>query len=330
MRRTLAPAARVAGVTGIVLFAALTLTLFSATRDIDHRGSFAVAVLRRDGFLIPFAAFDGKRWRGSWPAPSLDLRIPINLASVPKAWWGPTPPLSEWQTWIAATTKESAGGSAWRSGTIHVVQPDWIDAHCLRQVALRTDYRSEQAAPPPPTEQPYPKDGLAISPPQALERIEIVPLGEAPPLVPGLRERFNKAELETDREFGHPVPRRLREGAEPTIEALYAFGDRPRAYYVEANRTYLNASDGRCVAIGFATGWLVNDGDSPKWLDMAVDILRCNKYGATYMLPLGALRMNERTFWIAQYSGWDHERYIVAEVKKDKIESVVNAWGGGC
>jgi hypothetical protein len=328
MRRALAP---VAPVINAVLFASVTLALFSAPRD---TASFAVAVLRRDGFLIPFAAFDGKRWRNAWPAPSLDLQVPINLASVPKAWWGPTPPVSEWHTWITeatveATTKGSTGGSAGRSGTIHVVQPDWIDAHCLRQVALRTDYHSEQPA-PPPTEQPYPKDGLAISPPQALEGIEIVPLGEAPPLVPGLRERFNKAELETDREFGHPVPRRLREGAEPTIEALYAFGDRPRAYYVEANRTYSSTSDGRCVAIAFATGWLVNDGDRPKWLDMAVDILGCNKYGATYMLPLAALRMNERTFWIAQYSGWDHERYIVAEVKKDKIEGVVNAWGGGC
>jgi hypothetical protein len=319
----------VIGVAGVALCA--SLTLLAAAPD---SGSFAVAVLRRDGLLIPFAAFDGKRWSNSWPAPGFDREVPISLASVPKGWWGPTPPVSEWLTWIAeppvrhTDTLDPAGGDAHQFRTVHVIQPDWIDAHCSRQIALRTDYRSDLVV-PPPTEQPYPKDGLAISLRQPLEHIEILPAAKAAALLPGLRERFNKAELETDREFGDPAPRRVREPIAPTVEALYAFGGRTRAYYVEASREYRNDKD-RCVAIAFGTGWFVADGEREKWLDMVVDILRCDKYGATYMLPLGALRMNGQTFWMAQYSGWDHERYVVAEIKKDKIVGVVNAWGGGC
>ena len=82
--------------------------------------------------------------------------------------------------------------------------------------------------------------------------------------------------------------------------------------------------------IAFATGWFIRDGDSVKWLDVAVDLLPCNKYGATYMLPFGALRIGSRAFWIAQYAGWDHERYVVIELKKNTVEAVVSAWGGGC
>jgi len=34
------------------------------------------------------------------------------------------------------------------------------------------------------------------------------------------------------------MARRVREGREPLIEALYAVGDSPRIYYVEAIRQY--------------------------------------------------------------------------------------------
>lgn len=48
------------------------------------------------------------------------------------------------------------------------------------------------------------------------------------------------------------------------------------------------------------------------------------------MLPFGVMRMNGQTYWLAQYSGWDHERFVVVEIKPKQVEAVVNAWGGGC
>ncbi len=277
--------------------------------------------MRRDGVLVPFATFDSRRWINTWPAPQFQLEIPINLQSVPKFWWGGTGPLAEWQLWLPDKTPPR---------TVRITQPDWILAHCLRQIALKSDYRSERPA-TPLTEQPYPKDGLAIAPPQPLEAIDVVAAGgaAAEALASGLREKFNDAELEVDRRFGHPISRKVREPQPPVIEALYAFGDRPRTFYIEASRTY-RSSDAKQCRIAFATGWFIRDGDAMKWVDMAVDLLPCNKYGATYMLPFGVVRVGARTFWIAQYAGWDHERYVVVELKKSSVEAVVSAWGGGC
>ena len=85
-------------------------------------------MLRRDGAVIPFAAFDGRRWSSAWPAPALDLTVPISLSAVPGRWWGPTRPLESWEAWTAAG----------RRG-LRITQPDWVDTFCVRQIALRTD-----------------------------------------------------------------------------------------------------------------------------------------------------------------------------------------------
>jgi hypothetical protein len=316
---------RSAILTAVLLF--LSLVFPSSPRErllAEPRNVFAVGVMRRDGFVVPFAQYDGKRWGSSWPRPKLDLQIPITPQAVPKGWWGPTPPVAEWQVWPASKAPEQRYSA-------RVTQLDWVQVHCVRQVALRTDYRSN-AAVPPPSEQPYPKDGLAISTSQPLLPIEILLPGAAERVLTqsGLRRRFNAGERETELTFGHPIGRRVRENIEPTVEAVYAFGGSPRAYYVEASRLYRKVGNGECTSIAFATGWLVDDGRNAKWADMAVDLLPCNKYGATFMLPFGVLSLNGRLFWIAQYSGWDYERYVVVELKKDKVEAVVSAWGGGC
>ena len=130
-------------------------------------GVFAVGVLRRDGVIVPFAAFDGKRWSNTWPPPALELTVPIGLRAVPSKWWGPArKPLETWQARLMPSDDATR--------TLTVVQPDWVEAHCQRQIGLRTDY-VPAAAVPPPTTQPYPKDGVAVSPPQTVEPIAIVP-----------------------------------------------------------------------------------------------------------------------------------------------------------
>jgi hypothetical protein len=308
-------------------FAALWLAGVCLVRAAPHAAAadeaFTVAVMRRDGIVIPFAAHDGRRWSSSWPPPRFDLQIPVALDGVPKSWWGPARAAADWQVWPAVTAAAPR--------TAHVTQPDWIDAHCVRQVGLKTDYRSDRPV-PPLTEQPYPKDGLAVAPPQPLLPIEIVPPGIAARILAaaGFADRFNKAERVTALGFGHPINQRARESAEPLVEAVYAFGDNPRAYYVEASRSYRKVADGGCTIIAFATGWLIESGGRTRWGDVAVDLLPCSKYGATYMLPFGAMRIGARTYWLAQYSGWDHERYVIVELKKDRVDAAVNVWGGGC
>lgn len=292
------------------------------TANAEPPKAFAVGVLRRDGIVIPFAAYNGKQWRSTWPPPQRELTIPVSVSGVPSRWWGSTGPRESWQAWIAGAAR-----------TLRVTQPDWVEAHCLRQIGLRTDYQPAAAA-PPRIVQPYPKDGLAVSPPQAIEPVAILPITGpgVRGLAPALLSAFNAAERQTEQHWGHSVSRRSREGVEPTVEAVYAVGDSPRVYYIEAIRMYrdLGQPSGECGSVALGTGWFIQEGDTVRSLAMTVDVLRCDRFGASYMLPLGALRVNGRLFWFAQFSGWDHERYVVVDIAPKKVEAVISAWGGGC
>jgi len=289
----------------------------------DAPRGFSLAVLRRDGILIPFANFDGSRWRNTWPAPRPDLMVPINLASIPSRWWGPPGARETWQAWVDGTPV-----------TVRVVQPDWTGVQCTRRITLRSDYRASAALPRPDI-QPYPKDGIAVSPPQPIDRVDILPITgrDAVDLAAPLLDAFNRAERQTEARYGHPLSRHKREGVAPSVEALYGYGDgATRVYYVEAVRTYrvLGQSPGECTASGVGTGWFVRADDKITPLLMTVDLLDCDRRTGSYMLPLGAMRVGPRSFWFAQFSGWDHERYVVIELTPKRVEALVSTWGGGC
>ena len=299
--------------------AALSVILAAAD---PPRVVFGVGVLRRDGVIIPFGAFDGKKWSNAWPAPEDDLTVPIGVRDVPSRWWGPTKALDSWQVWTSPDPQ-----------MLRITQLDWIDSHCVRQIGLRSDFRAPTAA-PPPIEQPYPKEGLAVSPPQPIERITIVPptSDEARLLGPALLDAFNKAERIVAAAHGHPVSRPAREGRMPEIEAVYAAGEHPRTYYVEASRAYrqLGQRADECAATAFGTGWFSREGDVVHALETSVDLLGCDRAQASYMLPLGAIRIADRFFWFAQFSGWRHERYVVIEIKPKTVEAALSVWGGSC
>ena len=97
---------------------------------------------------------------------------------------------------------------------------------------------------------------------------------------------------------------------------------------MEAVRFYQLAPS--CVGVAFGTGWFVRDNGDLRPLLMAVDLLPCDRAGGSYMLPLGVVRAAGRLFWTAQFSGWDHERYVVVDLTPKKAEVMVSTWGGGC
>src|SRR5262249_5849524 len=141
---------------------------------------------------------------------------------------------------------------------------------------------------------------------------------------------FNEAERRTEDRHGHVMPRRDREPVTPLFEAIYAWGRTPRIYYVEATRSYRALGDSECVAIAFGTGWFLGDENGFRAVTMAVDLLNCDRDRASYMLPLGVLRFDDRVFWLAQFSGYDHERYVVLEPRLKSVDVVISTWGGGC
>lgn len=301
-----------------VAAAVLVLGTLAAAAD-PSAAAFTVGALRRDGIIIPFAAYDGKRWSAPWPLPEFDRAIPINLISVPKSWWGKAGVRDTWQAWIDGAAE-----------TLRVLQPDVATVHCTRQIGLRTDYRPADF-PPPPDAQPYPKDGLVVSPPQPVSSIRVLPGGatELLPLWPALRDAFNKAERETASQFDDPMSEKTRERMDPQIEAAYAYGSDPRYYYLESDRAYLTP-DGESCVFAFATGWIVKQGVTYTPLATSVDLIGCNRYGASYMLPFGVMALNGHTYWLAQFSGFDHERFVIVELKPKAVNAAINVWEGGC
>ena len=81
--------------------------------------------------------------------------------------------------------------------------------------------------------------------------------------------------------------------------------------------------------MAYGTGWFVREGDRVTSLLTGVDLLNCDRAGASYMLPLGVVRIGGRLFWLAQFSGWDHERFAVVEIKAKTVGAVLSVWGGG-
>jgi len=42
------------------------------------------------------------------------------------------------------------------------------------------------------------------------------------------------------------------------------------------------------------------------------------------------MRLRGSLYWLAQYSGWDDERYVVVEIKEKSVKVALNTWGGSC
>jgi hypothetical protein len=286
--------------------------------------TFTLGVLRRDAMVVPFATYDGKRWENHWPQPSQGVDIPVNLRSVPRRWWGQGGPLDAWQVWTEAAPPR----------LVHVRQPDWLQTHCQKQVGLRTDYQPNQW-PPGAEAQPYPKDGLAVSPPHVVEPIETLPpdSAERAVLADILRAAFAAREedaLSRAQADGSPVraSKKELEGLPITIEALYAFGTKPRVYWVEAVREY--KKEDACAAIVFGAGWFILDSGRFIFGELDVSVVPCSQEGLQYMFPLGVISLPRGKYWIAQWSGWDNEEYDVIEIGARSIAPVLAVSGGGC
>jgi hypothetical protein len=283
---------------------------------------FMLGVLRRDGIVTPFAAFDGKHWRNDWPKPVPHVDdVPVTVRSVPRWWWGRPGPRETWRAWLASATQVE----------LHVTGAGAYDAQCLQQVGLRTDYHPS-APPPGPGARPYPKDGLAASPDAPIERIDVIPI---PPIERPLEQAFLRAEALAA--AGAPAGSlrdlvRRQGGAPPVvIEAAYAAGDlSSRIYYFEAVRRYERRT-GSCEGLSYGAGWFARDGNGPlRNLSFEVTTTTCDRAGALYMLPLGAMRADGHFYWIAQWSGWNTEQYDIVEIKPKDTEDALRVFGGGC
>lgn len=312
----------------------LTLCLTLVAASLPHAaalqeqtGSFMLSVLRRDGIVVPFAAFDGRRWSKRWPErPPADR--PISLEDVPDGWWGVKPPPRRMQLWSEGV----------RSGEVTVTAPVIGTLMCEPRMTLRSDYTPSQPA-PPRFVLPFPKDGLLVSgdiPVSKIETLDTAGADGAAVLALALDE-FNRQESAAASVFTawrHPVKAADRRKVPVTLEALYrAPADDPEsmAYFIEAVRQYPpgpNEKDG-CGLATYVSGWVVK---SPERTSVRIGarVTFCDRKGVGYMLPLGLVRADGKNYWVFQYSGFESESYEVIRPHRRGVETAVIYHAGSC
>lgn len=301
---------------------------------------FSLGVVRADGVLIPFTHFDGWRWNTSWPFPPSRVDVPLGLRDVPSKWWPDRTPELAWNVW-------TGDGDVRR---VEVTAPFWTPVLCDGVVGLRTTYTPAGPV-PPPLVQPYPKIGLATTGDVVVEPITVVPRDSEDwvRLEVQVATRFTAAENEALKSgwrdwwrqgpgrWTHPVPEAQRATGPITLEAVYRapyVEPGSMLYFFEATRRYERRGTDEtpaCDLVTFAWGWMMVEASGEISLDLSAAITDCERWGINVMFPLGLLRLDGRVVWAAQWSGWDEELYLVAEVPPDlDVKRFVEVRAGDC
>jgi hypothetical protein len=331
----------VVGLVALVLHGASQQTPDPTTPPSEPRNSRgALAVLRRDGLLLPFAAFNGDIWQSFWPVDLRAREIPVTLDAVPKNWWGTQSP-RDWQAWfIKEANPQAAAGLR-----LELQAPAMFPMYCRGRLGIRTTYKSSLPLPPAPVE-PFPKDALAVSGDVPLNPIETVDRASADwvPMAVALLAEVNQAEdiavkgIQLYDQWRHPFSVGDRHKLPVVLESWYrspGVGRDETVSYVEVVRKYPPGPDDEgCGLETFVSGWIVQRaGQMVRPVQLRAKVAYCDRVGVTYMLPFGRIRSKARDHWVFQLSGWEGEWYAVAQVAPGRVRFVLEVPGGsrrGC
>ena len=287
----------------------------------QHR--FTLAVVRRDGILVPIANYDNGHWFRRWPVPANERDVPIDLGQVPAEWWGIEGPTAKWTLW----TPDG------RSRPLQVTAPLAFGAHCLMNVGLETDYRS--LLPRPPLDQHhYPKDGLATTGTPPIDRVSVMTADNSWAAF----ERLVQPQVERlEARLGVRLPLSLATTPVKLEVLCIADGPTPGTHtaYFEATKRY-RLADGTgpnpCGPVTFAAGWVHREADGrgtlyPTARTQASD---CSMWDVDFGVPLGVIRVDGETIWVMEMSRWGGERYDLVRVTATTTSVILSVPGGSC
>ena len=299
---------------------------------------FSVAVLRRDGILVPFAAFNGRAWSVPWPGqPAI---MPISLSDIPKPWWGDAGPAAPWTAWLADEEKRP----------LKLLKPVHVPIFCGARLAIATDYRGAALEEHAPT---VPKDGIATAGDVEIEPIVQISVHapDAVKMVGTITEKFNVEEALAARNFSnwtHPFGNFARARFAIELESFYRATEKTatgefRTSYVEAVRRYPSlAGDEGCGLVTFARAWVTEVAGKEPIVNLGVRITYCDRAEVSFLQPFGRVRLDTdgggragrgpspQVFWIYQLSSWRDEFYSVVSVTPAGMKPVVVVPGGEC
>lgn len=312
----------------LVLAATAALAQPPAREERPERGM--LAVLRRDGIMIPFAVFKGNDWSAPWPINLFSVELPATMSAIPNGWWGGEP-YPQWSAVIA-------GGAV---VPLQLQVPIVLPVCQERRVGIRTNYRSPETS-PAIVVQPFPKDGLAVTSGVRVDPIEIVDANapERPRFALALAAAIDDAEEKTistlrrKTHFDHPVDRDVRRKVVAQLEAWYRAPMDAHGWtqsWIEAAKRYPpGPEDEGCGLETVVSGWVQENAiEKAPRAELTARVTYCDRDGVTYMLPFGIVRTRSRQHWVYQLSGIGQEWYQVTQVTPGRNRPVVEFFGGG-
>src|SRR5260221_8889035 len=308
--------------------AALLAALVAGGARGAERQKLALAVLRRDGVIIPFASFDGRNWGLHWPDSDVGVPRPISLADIPKTWWGPQGPDAPWTAWLP-------GGD---TRPLALAKPIDAKVFCSGHPAIATNYPGDPFDPREPT---GPKDGLAIAGDVKVQDIISISVHapDARRVIDMITDEFNAQEalaIQHFTDWTHPFWIWERKRYAIDLEAFYRSSEStPRGQwktiYVEAIRRFPpRAGDRNCGLITFARGWITEQEGKAPVINIGARVTYCDRAEVSFMLPFGRLTIDNEAYWVYQMSSWRDELYSVTRIRPDGARPVVAVAGGGC
>jgi len=300
---------------------ALVWVAFTAATASGQPQRFALAIVRLDGAIVPFAAFDGGRWERAWPEADEATESAGTIDGTPSVWRrrGERVP-RVWTVWPATGA---------RSIQAQVTGIQVADAHCGGQVALKTNLPSGKVEHPA-------KFGVAVDskvPMGAVEKINEPNSAwkSAAQIVHSNFAKLEAAQAQKDhQELPHETPQPVAR-----ITALYRESKSSRsAMYFVAEKKYRTPpfpQDPSCERITVMTGWLLPTADGTLALrDAKVFMTDCDEKEVRTALPLAIVHVSDLPFWVLQEHGYEDEIYLIAEIGPADVRYPITVNGGGC
>lgn len=282
---------------------------------------FTLAIVRFDGRLVPFTAYDDGRWERAWPEPDEAIAGKPTTDSSTSVWQrrGARVP-DVWQVW------PWSGASRIEA---HVNGVETVGSHCQKQVALATDLPSLKA-------EHSRKFGVAVDANLPIGAIEEVRPSDAVwrSVERAVSARFSRLEADKaqadDQQLPFETPAPVAQ-----ITALFREAQSPGSpmYFVaEKNyRTDRSPQDRGCKARTIMTGWLVRtDAGTMVLRDPRVFLTDCDAVTVRRAVPLAALRVSNQVFWVLQEHAYESETYVIAEIGPAEVHYPIRVAGGGC
>jgi hypothetical protein len=283
--------------------------------------TFTLAIVRPDGRLVPFAAYEGGRWERAWPEAHEATDGTLTIDNTPSVWRKRGEPVPDlWHVWPSSGTNRIEA---------HVSGVDIVEAHCVSQVALATDLPAAKGKHPIKIGVAV-DSNLPIAPIEEVRRSDVLWRAAERAVV----ANFSKLEaIKAEADLVSLPP----ETPAPIagITHLYREPKSPRSpmYFVAEKkyRTPRSAGDPECTAVTIITGWLLpTDAGTLALRDPRVFVTDCDAKEARTALPVAALRVSGQLFWVLQEHGYEDETYVIAAIGPSGVRYALDVNGGGC